>query len=672
MTASATTTQRLLASAPQSVFRRLNFSDHMKNRHPRIRQALWRKSRHRRPKKNSAQHKVELRRFQEQVDIVVAQLNSLRFALSAKKTVYMPVHLTGYNSGTYPGWNRINICSTPVEPAKSVRYLGVTFQRNGQWTLHIQQATLNIQRALNLVRAIRKEPWGQHRETLIPIVQSLVRTRLLFAAPVLHDLPRQKLLCMVRVECQALRVALGFPKSVPHEQVYNEAGILPLWAWIRRDACRYLSGSVRVPNSTDEELCEGWISAPHGKPTQGLPEVKTDIRGLGKKAAPHLLIARTRELLAKEFAEDFRVYTDGLVMEDSRTGAGVYLEPTGEAIAGKITPTTILTAELLAIQEALREIIALPHPPPRVTILMESRSSLELLLSGYCASRPELSAEVLRLSTEIAKLSTSLLFQWVPAHVGLEGNEKADKVAKRGALGYEDSAMLVPPSTGDAYKKIDAAAWELWREEYVNIAASRGCPTTTGTEPTHKILPALPPHTLAMASRIRVNHWRAQHTDTTCTCGKELVFFNLCLFICSALGHHFQHPRDLLGDPTTALHRLWGGSNMDAGQGHLALAAKLTCSSPVGSLFHPGNDEKNYRPSPPAITSYSIIRLEVKSDSHPDILDDILHRSVEADRLGVRLRFQWVPSHVGLHDNEMADKAAKHGALAPEEEEIPV
>ncbi|XP_076069690.1 uncharacterized protein LOC143041563 [Oratosquilla oratoria] len=272
-------------------------------------------------------------------------------------------------------------------------------------------------------------------------------------------------------------------------------------------------------------------------------------------------------------------------MEDGRTGAGVYLEPTGKTIARKITPTTILTAELLAIREALREIIALPHPPPRVTILTDSRSSLEVLLSGYCVSRPELSEEILRLSTETAKLGTNLLFQWVPAHVGLEGNEKADKAAKRGALGQEDTAMLIPPSSGDTYKKINAAAWELWREEYETIAADRGWPTTTGTKPTHKTLTALPPHTLAMASRIRVNHWRTQYTDAACTCGKEPASFNHCLFICPDLGHHFQHLRDLLGDPITALYRLRAGSNTDAGQGHLALAAKLTCSSPVGSLL---------------------------------------------------------------------------------------
>ncbi|XP_076047383.1 uncharacterized protein LOC143028915 [Oratosquilla oratoria] len=94
--------------------------------------ALWRKSRHRRPKKDLAQHRAGLRGFQCQVDLVVTQLTSLGFSLSAAKMTYMPVHQIDYNIGTYPDWNHIKVCGTPVKPAKSVRYLGVVFQRDGR------------------------------------------------------------------------------------------------------------------------------------------------------------------------------------------------------------------------------------------------------------------------------------------------------------------------------------------------------------------------------------------------------------------------------------------------------------------------------------------------------------------------------------------------------------
>ncbi|XP_076049513.1 uncharacterized protein LOC143030240 [Oratosquilla oratoria] len=140
-------------------------------------------SRYRRPKKNSANHRAEVRVFQEQVDVVVNHLMDLGFTLSGTKTVYMPVHSKGYNAGQYPDWNQITVCGTAVKPAASVRYLGVTFQRDGLWNEHLRLACLSARRALNLVRVIRREKWGQRRETLIPIIQSLGRSRLLFRRP---------------------------------------------------------------------------------------------------------------------------------------------------------------------------------------------------------------------------------------------------------------------------------------------------------------------------------------------------------------------------------------------------------------------------------------------------------------------------------------------------------
>ncbi|XP_076042055.1 uncharacterized protein LOC143025958 [Oratosquilla oratoria] len=328
--------------------------------------AVWRRSRHRRPKKDSAQHKAELRLFQSQVDSVVRHLESLGFLLSPNKTVYMPVHLPGYNRGHYPTWNVLSICGTEVPPSPSVKYLGVIFQKDGRWTSQIQQAINNARRALNLIRAVRHESWGQRRETLIHLTQSLVRSRLLFGAQALHDLPMSAIRRMATVECQALRLGLGLPQSVPQEQVYCEAGILPLWHRLKRDTCRYLFSSARVPNSTDTELGEGWNPAPptvsgHGlvssvsglcsragiEPADRLrvpqaqidpyppwimkpPEVRTNVPGVAKEDPPHQIATCTRELLAKEYADDFKIFTDGSVLSDGRTGAGLFFETTRE------------------------------------------------------------------------------------------------------------------------------------------------------------------------------------------------------------------------------------------------------------------------------------------------------------------------------------------------------
>ncbi|XP_076066126.1 uncharacterized protein LOC143039767 [Oratosquilla oratoria] len=358
----------------------------------------------------------------------------------------MPVHSKDYNAGQYPDWNKITVCGTAVKPAASVRYLGVTFQRDGLWNKHLRQACLSARRALNLVRVIRRENWGQRRETLIPIIQSLVRSRLLFGAPALHDLPLTAVQRMARVECQALRLGLGLAKSVPQVQVYNEAGLLPPWHCLKKDACTYLFSSARVPNSTDEEMDESWNSASTPVPVHGLPVSVRDIckkakiqpgqrrriaqcqvdpfppwaltppevlnlLRLSRRDDPHTLAARAREQIALKYRDDLLIYTDGSVLEDGRSGAGIYLYNTKEAHPVKLPPTTILTAELVAIREAVQTVLALLHPPPQVTVLSDSKSSLIAIQNGSCASRPAILNDVLCLLTEAGRAGVHFRFQ---------------------------------------------------------------------------------------------------------------------------------------------------------------------------------------------------------------------------------------------------------------------
>ncbi|XP_076038812.1 uncharacterized protein LOC143024006 [Oratosquilla oratoria] len=553
--------------------------------------AMWRKSRHRWPRKDSAQHRAELRLFQRQVDIAVSHLVDLGFTLSAAKTVYMPIHSIGYNRGDYPDWNQLTVCGTPVKPATSVRYLGVIFQRDGRWTRHIQQVCLNARRALNLVRVIRREPWGQRRETLIPIV----RSRLLFGSPALHDLSPESTYKMVQIECQALRLGLDLPHSVSHEQVYNKAGVLPLRYRLKKESGRYLFGSARVPNATEDEMYEEWILAPPTAPIHGLPssvrdlclrtglqpsdrrrvaqcqvdpfppwtispyEVELVISGLGRHENPHLLAARTKELLGVKYREELIVYTDESYKR-----------------------VLFLTAELVAIKEALNKIIAFPDPPSRVTVLSDSRSSLVVIQRGHCPSSPEILNDILHLSDEAAKMGVRLRYQWVPSHVGLHGNEMADKAAKHGALAPKDSETPIHLTASDAIRRIDRAAWAQWKTDYAATASARGWPTSY-LGPNPPTLASLPSHISSTISRIRVDHWRTQYTGTYCACGTELASFRHCLLLCPALEDHFRQLRTLLGDPDSAHDRLRADSTPDVR--YLAMAAKLVCSSPVGTLL---------------------------------------------------------------------------------------
>ncbi|XP_076065293.1 uncharacterized protein LOC143039302 [Oratosquilla oratoria] len=196
----------------------------------------------------------------------------------------------------------------------------------------------------------------------LSIVKSLVRSRLLFRSPAMHDHPPGVVYRLARVECQALRLGLGLPASVPHEQVYSEAA----------------------------------------------------------------------------------------------------------------SPTSIFSAELIAIREAIKIVIALPHPPTSITVLSDSRASLKALQSCQCGSQPDTLQEILHLTAEASDKDIQIRYQWVPSHVGLHGNEKADGAAKKGALAPEEDMISIKFTVIDALHKINRAIWETWKADYTATAIARG------------------------------------------------------------------------------------------------------------------------------------------------------------------------------------------------------
>ena len=89
---------------------------------------------------------------------------------------------------------------------------------------------------------------------------------------------------------------------------------------------------------------------------------------------------------------------------------------------------SIYTAELTAIQYALAW--TLVNIPPKVAILSDSLSSLQSIQTRNSDSRPDLLENILSLNDQCQLNGSNISLVWCPAHVGLVGNEMADRVAK--------------------------------------------------------------------------------------------------------------------------------------------------------------------------------------------------------------------------------------------------
>ena len=61
-----------------------------------------------------------------------------------------------------------------------------------------------------------------------------------------------------------------------------------------------------------------------------------------------------------------------------------------------------------------------------IAIFSDSLSCLTALKTGHSACRPNMLDDILRIVNEIGR---NILFIWIPSHLGLRGNELADRLA---------------------------------------------------------------------------------------------------------------------------------------------------------------------------------------------------------------------------------------------------
>ena len=89
--------------------------------------------------------------------------------------------------------------------------------------------------------------------------------------------------------------------------------------------------------------------------------------------------------------------------------------------------STIFTAEAvvlkLAVQHIQRQVI------PKSVIFSDSLSCVQAL-QGKNLNHPVI-CEILEILTYLSKVNTEVVFCWIPGHIGIKGNEKADKIAKQ-------------------------------------------------------------------------------------------------------------------------------------------------------------------------------------------------------------------------------------------------
>ena len=121
--------------------------------------------------------------------------------------------------------------------------------------------------------------------------------------------------------------------------------------------------------------------------------------------------------------------------------------------AGMLCSST--RAELWALRAALRCLADLLEHlgPDPVIACTDSRAALALLESGAGAQRSQVGTDIWELLTRITSTDREVRLQWVPAHCGLPGNERADALAKEAAALDQEDVPVCPRALTQAVSR---------------------------------------------------------------------------------------------------------------------------------------------------------------------------------------------------------------------------
>ncbi|XP_064469979.1 uncharacterized protein LOC135384718 [Ornithodoros turicata] len=373
---------------------------------------------------SSLRRDVIQRRLQGALDTVVAYLCDRGLSVSPTKTVAMA--FTRRSFLRFP----LHVAGSPVHFASCYRYLGIIIDRGLTWSKQLKYLSSKVSNIVSVLRRVSGMSWGPTCADLRSVHCSLVLGTLRYSLPILHGLSRASERELLNLQARSLRVCLGVPKTTETISVLAEARESPMPTLRDKETLRiYTRYLTRHPHHYLTDIAMECPSSAFGS---CVLQLRTSIPLPSNMPShpPPMWTLATPPVIA--------IYTDASVSAGASTLAVVVPSEKYELALKLPHETSSTEAELAATNEALRLIST--RPPNNWTVLTDSKAALQILSSPCSKIVTDICSLALTTYSRLTTSGHSVWLQWVPSHIGLPGNIRADAAA-RGAHGAAATTM---------------------------------------------------------------------------------------------------------------------------------------------------------------------------------------------------------------------------------------
>ncbi|XP_075556532.1 uncharacterized protein LOC142588579 [Dermacentor variabilis] len=388
--------------------------------------------------------------LQSAINAVDEYLTSVGLQLSASKTEALMIHPRASRARSEVP--TLSLRGSPLPWRKKVRYLGLHIDCRLNFNAATSQLCKDARKVAGAARSLLARGRGCTPHLALRVYNSIATARALYALPLTNASAANWR--AVDVEHRtAIRQMYALPRFSQVGATLAEAGNWPPSLRARKQALHHVERLQRSPQgqrlvcrlhtlegsgmgqhandfSTRIASLPQLLPLPPSPHASPLLDVSTSVPGATSKRRTALCAMQqeTAALLHDHLRDRLLVFTDGSVSSDGSAAAACTAPDIPASRQCRLCfPASSTVAELAAIDLAAD--LLYECSASSAAILTDSRAALHMLRKDY-AGLPLVQRVGSKLR-HVVNQGCDLVLQWVPAHIGLPGNEAADALAKQ-------------------------------------------------------------------------------------------------------------------------------------------------------------------------------------------------------------------------------------------------